>query len=312
MKKTVTVSIPVYNGEKFILDSLQSIANQTVKVDKIIICDNQSNDNTVGKINKFINDHKDYNIELFISKKNLGYIKNFKKCYELAKTDYLIILHVDDLLKTDTVEKQLNFFSDHPDFSIVGGKGDRIDSMRNIVLQHEKTQDLLFSKNEIYEFIKATASYIPFSTVMYNLKLTNDVPFFEEESLGPDELYWPKLLKIHPIAIFGESVIDNRIHKGQAHVQNAISKFDENILHLKKKLNKADLENTVERRFKTKKVIKKQIAKISIRFGKDVFKYHKNFKFSFKYFIFGIRQFPGIIFSKYFYKMIADTMYLLK
>lgn len=44
LKKTVGVAIPVYNGEKYILDAMQSIVDQTLGVDKIWICDNYSND----------------------------------------------------------------------------------------------------------------------------------------------------------------------------------------------------------------------------------------------------------------------------
>lgn len=312
MRKKVTVAIPVYNGEKFILEALNSVVNQTVKVNKIIICDNQSTDYTIEKVNDFIAKNKDFDIQLFINEQNLGYIKNFIKCYERTITDFLVILHVDDLLKNDTVEKQLLFFEQHPNFGILGGKGDLVDSNAKLVLQQKKTENLLFNKGQIYEFIKATGSYLPFSTVMYNKVLTDDLSFFEEESLGPDELYWPKLLKIHPIAVLGQSLINNRVHEDQAHVRNMISKFDLNIEHLQKKLEKANLESSPERIVKTKSLIKKQMAQISIRFGKDVFKYYKNFKYTFKYFYFGFKQFPAIILSKYFIKTLAKMANLLK
>ncbi len=40
INEKVTVAIPVYNGEKFIQETLNSITNQTRKVDRILICDN--------------------------------------------------------------------------------------------------------------------------------------------------------------------------------------------------------------------------------------------------------------------------------
>lgn len=312
MKPTVTVSIPVYNGEKFILQALKSVVSQTIKVDEIIICDNRSSDQTIENVNKFIKENKDWNIELFINDSNLGYIKNFVKCYERAKSDFLIILHVDDLLKPDAVEKQINFFRNHTHYAIVGGKADRINSNSELILKQRKTEDSFFAKSEFYEFFKETASYIPFSTVMYNLKLIKDIPFFAEESLGPDELYWPVLLGIHPIAILGESIIDIRIHNDQAHIKNAITKFEDNILHLEKKINKAQLESNKERIDKTKRIIKKQNAQISIKIGRDIFKYHSNVRFSHKYFLYGIKQYPKIIFSKFFVKTLAQTVRLLK
>ena len=312
MKKTITISIPVYNGKKFILDALRSVINQTVKVDKIIICDNCSNDGTENIINKFIAEHTDHFIDYHINAENIGFQKNFIKCYDLATTDYLLILHADDLLKANAIEKQLTFFSQHPDFAVVGGKGDIIDGDSNLTFKKEKTKDLLFKKGEIYEFIKATSSYIPFSTVMYNLKHCRNIGYLEEESLGPDELYWPRLLKVHPIAVLGESLINNRIYEGQLHVQNAVSKIDENMAYFNDKLDRANLEESAERQLKTRNIIKKQISRISIKFGRDVFIHHKNFKISFKYFLFGINQFPGVVFTIFFVKTILKMLNILK
>jgi len=73
MDKTVTVSIPVYNGERFILEALQSVINQTVKVNQIIICDNLSNDKTTHLVQQFIEDHKDWNIVIHINKEILDF-----------------------------------------------------------------------------------------------------------------------------------------------------------------------------------------------------------------------------------------------
>lgn len=312
MKKTVTVSIPVYNGEKFIREAIQSVIDQTIKVDKIIICDNCSNDNTSGVLNKFIAEHTEYDIELVVNDENIGFQNNFIKCYELATTDFLVILHVDDLLKPYAIEKQLDFFNKHPHFSVVGGQGDNIDSKGTLKVKKDKKNDLLFEKNEIYEFIKATSSYIPFSTVMYNLKLTKDIGFFEEDSVGPDELYWPLLLKKHPIAVLSDSLINNRIHEGQMHVSNSIEMFDKYMKHFRDKLDRANLESTRERKLKTKNIIKKQVARMSIKIGQEIFTYNKNFYMTSKYFMYGIRQFPKVIFSKFFIKSIAKMMHLTK
>lgn len=312
MKKTVTVSIPVYNGEKFILQALQSVINQSVKVDNIIICDNRSTDSTIDLVNKFIRDHNEWNIKLIVNNKNIGFQNNFKKCYELATSDYLLILHVDDILKKHTIEKQLNFFTDNPDYAVVGGQGDIINSKGVVKVKKNKVKDLLFKKNEIYEFIKATSSYIHFSTVMYNLHLTNDIDYFEEESVGPDELYWPILLQHHPIAVLSDSLIENRIYEGQMHVKNSITMFDKYIKHFEDKLSRAKMETTEERRFKTEKVIKKQVATMSINIGQEIFAYNKNYKMASKYFRYGIKQFNGIIFTKFFLKSIIRSINLYK
>ena len=312
MKKTVTVSIPVYNGERFILEALQSVVDQTLKVDQIIICDNLSSDNTIELVNQFVNKHKDWNIKLNINKENIGFQNNFIKCYDLAKTDYLVILHVDDLLKSDTIERQQEFFKEHPQFAAVGGNVDTINSKGNLVVKNDISKNLLFRKGEIYEFISATASYIPFSTVMYNLNLSRDVAYLTEDSVGPEELYWPLLLQKHPIALLGESLIDNRSYGGQMHISNSSTMFDKYIKHYSDKINKSDLERSPDRVLKTKKIIEQQVSRMSIKIGQEIFLHNKDFKMALKYYIYGIKMNESVIFTKFFLKSLLKATGLYK
>ena len=46
-KISISVAMATFNGEKFILELLESIAGQTYKVDEIIVCDDCSTDNTI-------------------------------------------------------------------------------------------------------------------------------------------------------------------------------------------------------------------------------------------------------------------------
>lgn len=302
MKKTVTVSIPVYNGEQFVLESLQSVVNQTVKVDQVIICDNLSNDNTIHIVEKFIKNHKDWNINLHINHKNIGFQNNFIKCYDLVKTDYLVILHVDDILKPDTIEKQVDFLKKNPEYAVVGGGVDVMDKTGIIKRHSQSKENLFFRTNQIYEFIKATASWIPFSSVMFNLKYSREVEYLTKESVGPEELYWPLLLQKHPIAILSTSLICIRSHDGQLHVNNSLNMFDKYVKHFSDKIEQAKLEKGNKRITKTEKTIKKQVSRMSIKIGKNIFKLKNNFKIAYKYYMYGIKQYPGIIFTKFFLK----------
>ena len=50
----ISVAMATYNGEKYIRKQIESIYKQSYPVDEVIICDDQSNDNTVKIINRFI------------------------------------------------------------------------------------------------------------------------------------------------------------------------------------------------------------------------------------------------------------------
>lgn len=67
-----------YNGADFILEQLDSIINQTRKVDEIIICDDGSSDNTFDVVTDYIKNNQLENlITLVKNEKNLGYASNF-------------------------------------------------------------------------------------------------------------------------------------------------------------------------------------------------------------------------------------------
>ncbi|MBV2166779.1 MAG: glycosyltransferase, partial [Kaistella sp.] len=49
----ISVALCTYNGEKFLKQQLESILNQKVKVDEIIVCDDVSTDSTLSILNHY-------------------------------------------------------------------------------------------------------------------------------------------------------------------------------------------------------------------------------------------------------------------
>jgi len=88
----VSICIPTYNAKKTVVQTVQSILNQTYKNLEIIIVDNASTDNTLDLLQKF----KDPRIKIYKNIKNIGAEKNFSRCIELAKGKYIAIFHADD------------------------------------------------------------------------------------------------------------------------------------------------------------------------------------------------------------------------
>lgn len=61
----VSVAMCTYNGEKYIEEQLNSILNQTKKIDEIIICDDGSKDNTLKICDKILkNSNVTYSIKI--------------------------------------------------------------------------------------------------------------------------------------------------------------------------------------------------------------------------------------------------------
>lgn len=99
-----------YNGEKYIIDQLQSIENQTVQPDELIIGDDCSTDNTVTLINQFIEKSK-LNIVFYQNKTNLGIRDNEKKVRSFCKCDIVLSADQDDVWHEKKIETILNQFN---------------------------------------------------------------------------------------------------------------------------------------------------------------------------------------------------------
>src|SRR5947209_3469756 len=95
MRATITTTIPVRNGQEFIVQTLESLARQTRRPDRVIVLDNLSTDNTRSLVEGF----KELPIEFIRNPKDLGTFGNFNRCLDFAtETDYLHILHADDCI----------------------------------------------------------------------------------------------------------------------------------------------------------------------------------------------------------------------
>jgi len=95
MQSNLITVIPVYNGERFLLRTLQSVAAQTVRPDRLIVLDNCSTDGTEAIVRAF----PGMKCELLRNPKNLGLFGNMNRALEFAnQTRYLHILCADDLI----------------------------------------------------------------------------------------------------------------------------------------------------------------------------------------------------------------------
>jgi hypothetical protein len=95
MQSNVITVIPVYNGERFLLRTLQSVANQTQKPDRLVVLDNCSTDGTERIVREFTG----MKCEYVRNERNLGLFGNMNRALTYAEqTRHLHILCADDLI----------------------------------------------------------------------------------------------------------------------------------------------------------------------------------------------------------------------
>jgi glycosyltransferase involved in cell wall biosynthesis len=105
-RPTVSIGLPVFNGENYISDALDSLLVQTFEDLEIVISDNASSDNT-GEICRAYAE-KDPRIRYFHSAVNLGAAPNFNRVFELSTGKYFKWASHDDLCAPRFLEVCIN------------------------------------------------------------------------------------------------------------------------------------------------------------------------------------------------------------
>lgn len=100
----ISLLMATYNGEKYIVEQLESIYNQTINPDEVLIADDVSNDRTVELVEKFIEQHNLKNWKLMINSSNKGYKKNFYDLIQQATGDVIFLSDQDDVWEKNKIE----------------------------------------------------------------------------------------------------------------------------------------------------------------------------------------------------------------
>lgn len=150
--QTVSVAICTYNGSDYILEQLNSISNQTVLPDEIVICDDCSNDDTISKLMKFKEKSK-LKIRIYYNDNQLGFRKNYQKCIGLCNCDIVFYCDQDDVWLENKIERIICEFTNNVVF--VFSDGFVTDDKLNIVLDSEWDSEWnKYNKQEYFDYVQ--------------------------------------------------------------------------------------------------------------------------------------------------------------
>ena len=137
----VSVIIPIFNGEKYLKQCLESVINQTLKEIEIICVDIVSTDKTLEVLNEYA--QKDSRINIIKLEENLRYGGAKKKALDIAQGEYITFVNADDYLEPNAIEKFYETILEK-DCDIV------ISNIKNFIEQDNALENYL-KLNNLYE-----------------------------------------------------------------------------------------------------------------------------------------------------------------
>lgn len=99
----ISIALATYNGEKYIIEQLESLRLQKRPADEVIIRDDCSTDETYPLCAEYIRKH-DLPWKLFRAQKNGGYRENFRACIEKTTGDWVLLCDQDDIWEPEKLD----------------------------------------------------------------------------------------------------------------------------------------------------------------------------------------------------------------
>lgn len=123
MNARVTVLIPTFNREQWLARSIESVLAQTYPDFRVLVCDNDSEDNTEAVVRGFDDDRIVYEKR----PENIGMLANHIEAMRSVETEYFTILGDDNLAKPDHLTVSVGILDSDPSIGMVHSAYDVID-----------------------------------------------------------------------------------------------------------------------------------------------------------------------------------------
>ena len=137
----VSVVIAVYNGQKYLLEQLESILSQTLQPDEVIISDDFSVDDSYAITKDFIERNNLESWKLFRNSSNVGCANNFLNVIRRSTGDIIFLSDQDDVWKEEKIGDMVQCFEENKGIGVLSCKND-------IVIDNDKKNIVRDTKNK--------------------------------------------------------------------------------------------------------------------------------------------------------------------
>ncbi|MFC1888281.1 glycosyltransferase [Thermodesulfobacteriota bacterium] len=226
----ISIILPVYNGQRLLRETLESVLDQTYTSFEVVAIDDGSTDNSLEVLRAYENDI------VVHSQKNCGVAATRNSGVQLARGDLIAFLDQDDIWYPFKLEKQIELFQSSTDVSFVYSDFDLIDSQSRIT---QKCALSIMKADWMRPFIGGHLHPYP-STVLMKKSLFMDVGGFDPEFIentDEDIDLWVRVYDKVPFHFIPEALVQyRRDHQHQMKKRRSFEVESANFLHLYQKL----------------------------------------------------------------------------
>lgn len=204
----VSVLVPVFNAERYLRESLDSVFSQTFQDFELVAIDDGSTDGSRDVLASY----RDPRLVVVHNDLNLGVALTLNRGLMLARGAYVARLDADDIAMPERLARQVAFLDNHPDVALVGSFAEAIDPEGTPF----RTLTVPLGFDEIIARIFSVNLFIH-PSVLFRKSVVQDLGGFRQGALHAEDYdLWLRIIEHHEVANIPEALVRYRIHPGQA------------------------------------------------------------------------------------------------
>ena len=199
----LAVVMPVFNGERFLRQAIESVLAQSWRDFRLIVVDDGSTDSSV----KTVKSYADARIELLANEKNEGIAASLNRALRLVEEEFIARMDCDDVCHPDRLRKQLSFMQRNEAVGICGTWFRVIDSARKREFRgpckaEQIMASMVFSNPLAHPTVMMRTRQMKANRLEYNVK----------EEPNEDYELWQRASECFPLANIPETLLYYRVH----------------------------------------------------------------------------------------------------
>jgi len=209
----VSVLSSTYNHEKYVVDAIESVLQQTFADFELIICDDASTDDNVRRIKTIV----DPRMQLIINEENIGNTATSARCWQICHGEYISLLTTDDMYEPDMLETLVNYLDGNSELDGVFALARFIDEDGNLTGESWPNGGVGLSRYELLNSFFYPKNLLCAPAMMIRRSFLEKTGYFPAHLMQLNDMHhWIKMLFHGELKVIDKHLVRYRWRANQA------------------------------------------------------------------------------------------------
>lgn len=205
----VSVLVPIFNGQRYLSQALDSLQNQTYSNLEIILINDGSTDGSAAILDSFGGNEKRV---IVVHKKHTGLTDTLNYGLSLANGVWLSRNDQDDIASPSKIERQMDTVLGNPSLVLVGSDFSTLTEESGQLRRYH----LPTGHNQLVRRLRRVQRFFPHSSALFRLDVARQVGGYDIDALyNEDWDLWLRLSELGEVSSVAESLVTIRTHQTQ-------------------------------------------------------------------------------------------------